>query len=300
MLNKNLESWTESRKIGHAGSIRLVDVMGDDAAIVQAARVSYGAGTKSTSEDKALIRYLIKNKHWSPVEMCEIKLHIKVPVHVARQLVRHRTACLNEVSTRYSEVQDCFELATRDTLRLQSKNNKQGSAGCLKDLPETDIVYYQDDMLTPQEASIFLADEYNYAIEKSFETYQHLIDAGVAREQARNVLPLATYTEMYWKCDLRNLFNFLSLRLDAHAQQEIRELAEAIADIVKDWVPYAWEAYEEEILNSYTLSSKELKLIKYLIDETKMNTETRKELFEKFGISSQTERIKFWNTFCKE
>jgi thymidylate synthase (FAD) len=242
-----LKKYSEPINVGSLGMVRLVDVMGDDSAIVQAARVSYGAGTKAVSEDTALIRYLMRHQHTSPFEMCEIKLHIKAPIHVMRQWIRHRTASVNETSTRYSVVQDDFEYFGE--LRLQAKDNKQGSSGVLEESTQYG---------KPRE----LLDWANDAIDNSFTEYNRLIGAGVAREQARNVLPLATYTECYWKIDLHNLFHFLRLRLDPHAQKEIRNFAQAIATILQDWVPNAYQAFVDYRLDGCYLSKQELEIIR--------------------------------------
>ncbi len=188
-----------------AGFVRVVDYMGDDAAIVQAARVSYGKGTKRISEDRALIRYLMRNSHTTPFEMCEIKLHVRVPMDVWRQWIRHRTASVNEYSTRYSEAIDAAQATAAGAWRLQSAGNRQGSAGVL-----------------PAEAGERLSAEEASLQRQARDVYQARIDAGVAREQARKDLPLSTYTEAYWKIDLHNLLHFLDLRMDLHAQQEIR------------------------------------------------------------------------------
>lgn len=246
-MNEILNQFTEPAKVGYEGFVRLVDVMGDDAAIVQAARVSYGAGTKIVSEDRALIRYLMRHQHTSPFEMCEIKLHIKAPIHVMRQWIRHRTANVNETSTRYSIVQDKFELF--ENVRTQSTDNKQGSG----DLLDSDF-------------APGLIHSANESISNSFSIYNSLVEAGVAREQARNVLPLATYTEVYWKIDLHNLFHFLRLRVHPHAQQEIREFAQAILNIVKAWVPIAYEAFIDYRLEGASFSKQELEIIQQALN----------------------------------
>jgi len=230
-------------KVLDKGFVRLVDSMGSDAAIVQAARVSYGNGTKSVREDKALIRYLMRHEHMSPFEMCEIKFHIKLPMDVMRQLVRHRTASINEYSTRYS-------LAIDDTLeacewRLQSSDNKQGSNGILEG-----------------SAVLTLSEKERQLHLMSKNIYKQRIEIGVAREQARKDLPLCTYTEIYWKMDLRNLLHFLKLRMDKHAQLEIREYANAVAEIVKELFPITWEAFEDYELNSIKLNAKEIEIIR--------------------------------------
>lgn len=242
-----MEKMSKEIKVLDKGFVRLVDSMGSDAAVVQAARVSYGDGTKSVREDRALIRYLLRNKHMSPFEMCEIKFHIKLPMDVMRQLVRHRTANLNEYSTRYS-------IAIDDTLeasewRLQSSDNKQGSNGTLVgDAVKT---------LSEKERQLHLLSK---------NIYRQRLDLGVAREQARKDLPLCTYTEAYWKMDLRNLLHFLKLRMDKHAQLEIREYANAIAEIVKELFPLTWEAFEDYELNAITFYPNELKILKEFLE----------------------------------
>lgn len=223
------------------GFVRLVDMMGDDSAIVQAARTSYGKGTKTFSEDRKLIRYLMRNRHTSPFEMVEFKFHIKLPIFVARQWIRHRTANVNEYSGRYSEMKNEFYLPEAESVRKQSLINKQGR---------------DEEELSPNEANEFIAE-----LEKSnslqFESYQNFIDKGIARELARINLPLSIYTEWYWKIDLHNLFHFLKLRLDSHAQLEIRLYAEVIAEILKEKVPLAYEAFEDYILEAVSFSKKE-------------------------------------------
>jgi len=220
--------------------IRLVDTMGDDSSIVQAARISYGAGTKTPSEDRTLIRYLMRHRHTTPFEMCEAKFHVRVPMDTWRQWIRHRTASVNEYSTRYSEAID--EMAVAGVWRLQSTSNKQGSEG-----------EFASEWLTAREAELH---------SMSRAVYRERLAAGVAREQARKDLPLSTYTEAYWKIDLHNLFHFLALRMDFHAQQEIREYALAIAEIVKQWVPLAWEAFVDYRLETVTLSRLDIEAIK--------------------------------------
>lgn len=256
-----LEKYKEPIKVGHLGFVKLVDVLGDDSSIVQAARVSYGAGTKTVSEDRGLIRYLMRHAHTTPYEMCEIKLHLCVPMHIWRQIIRHRTASVNEYSTRYSLVEDNkVESYDSDLLRLQSTNNKQGSS----------------DQFVSEVDAIELTQQANEAMSLSYQAYQNMIDAGVAREQARNVLPLATYTQAYWKIDLHNLFHFLRLRLDSHAQLEVREFAQAIYAIVKDWVPLAAEAFEDYRLNAVALSSAEKEVFSYMLSD--LGFETREDL----------------------
>lgn len=209
------------------GFVRVVDYMGDDAAIVQAARVSYGKGTRRVHEDRALIRYLMRHDHTTPFEMCEIKLHVRVPMDSWRQWIRHRTASVNEYSTRYSEAIDGAQRTAPGAWRTQSSGNRQGSG----------------EMLPEDVGARFSAEERELQ-EKARAIYEARIAAGVAREQARKDLPLATFTEAYWKIDLHNLLHFLDLRMDVHAQLEIREYATAIGEqIVAKWVPVAWQAF---------------------------------------------------------
>lgn len=247
-IPEHLITFTEPMTVLDKGFVRLVDVMGDDTAIVQAARVSYGEGTKSVQDDRNLIRYLIRNQHTSPFEMCEIKLHVKVPMDCWRQWVRHRTANINEYSTRYSVAIDDTQQTSPDNWRLQSNVNKQGSGECLS--PEDGIKFSR------QESMLNLFTK---------QVYKDRLKQGIAREQARKDLPLSTYTEAYWKVDLHNLLHFLRLRLDTHAQEEIRKYAEAIASIVEAWVPYTWEAFTDYRLKSMELSRLEIDLLKSLI-----------------------------------
>jgi thymidylate synthase (FAD) len=209
------------------GFVRLVDYMGDDSAIVQAARTSYGRGTKRRHEDRGLIRYLMRHAHTTPFEMCEIKLHVRVPMDVWRQWIRHRTASVNEYSTRYSEAIDAAQKTAPGAWRLQSSDNRQGSSGLL-----------------PPDHGARLSEEESRLQRQARDVYEARLAAGVAREQARKDLPLSTYTEAYWKIDLQNLLHFLELRLDEHAQLEIRAYANVIGErIVANWVPLTWEAF---------------------------------------------------------
>lgn len=240
-------------KVLDDGFVRLVDYMGNDSAIVQAARVSYGEGTKKVREDRALIRYLLRHKHTSPFEMCEIKLHLRVPMDIWRQWIRHRTASVNEYSTRYSKAIDSQHKTKPDEWRFQSKEAKQGSGGFLDE--ET------GKYLSKQEEGIQIL---------SREVYFERLELGVAREQARKDLPLSTYTEAYWKIDLRNLLHFLELRLHPTAQIEIREYAKVIGyEIVSKWVPLTWEAFLNYNLNSIVFSFEEQKILNLLISGKK-------------------------------
>ena len=227
------------------GFVRLIDYLGDDSSIVQAARVSYGKGTKKRSQDKELIRYLIRHRHTSPFEMCELKLHVRVPMDCWRQWIRHRTASVNEYSTRYSIAIDATVKTAPDEWRGQDFVNRQGSVGFL----DAD----KGKELTDQETEIQAACR---------DLYNDRIDSGVAREQARKDLPLCTYTEAYWKIDLHNLMNFLHLRMKLNAQHEIRQYANTIGyEIVSKWVPATWKAFLDYRLNSLLLSSYETDLL---------------------------------------
>src|SRR5688572_14958088 len=211
------------------GFVRVIDYMGSDAAIVQAARVSYGAGTKKVHEDRGLIRYLMRHRHTTPFEMCEIKLHVRVPMDAWRQWIRHRMANVNEYSTRYSVAIDASQETLPGEWRTQAAANRQGSEGFL-----------------PLEEGTALSRRERQIQDLSREVYEERLAAGVAREQARKDLPLSTYTEAYWKIDLHNLLHFLLLRMNLHAQLEIRRYAEVIGtQIVSHWCPMAWEAFLE-------------------------------------------------------
>jgi len=242
-------------KVLDNGFVRLVDSMGDDASIVQAARVSYGAGTKTVHEDRGLIRYLLRHRHTTPFEMVEFKFHIKLPIFVARQWIRHRTANVNEYSGRYSEMPDEFYLPESSEIRFQSATNKQGRA---------------EDTVSEQDAN-FILSEMKALQDKSYQTYQTFLEKGLAREIARIALPVSNYTEWYWKIDLHNLFHFLRLRLDSHAQYEIRVYAEAMAEIVKQIVPVAYEAFEDYILNTAYFSAPEMRALKQIIAGTRID-----------------------------
>ena len=231
------------------GFVRVVDYMGTDSSIVQAARVSYGTGTKRVREDRALIRYLLRHAHTTPFEMCDIKLHVRVPMDIWRQWIRHRTASVNEYSTRYSVAIDSAQRTPADEWRMQSTGNRQGSDGAI----ESEL----GAMLTDQEAELHRL---------SREVYDHRLELGVAREQARKDLPLSTYTEAYWKTNLHNLLHFLALRMDDHAQHEIREYARTIGEeIVARWCPMAWEAFVDYRMNTVAFSEAELGIIEALI-----------------------------------
>ncbi|KKN50645.1 hypothetical protein LCGC14_0630720 [marine sediment metagenome] len=230
--------------LDHHGFVELVDVMGDDQAIIDAARVSIaGENVRPVQENRGLIRYLMRKRHTTPFEMVELKFRAKMPIFVARQWVRHRTASINEMSARYSELP--AESYTPLSIRLmrQSKNNKQGSA--------SETVLNAD----------LHAESFKRESDDAFSAYQYRLEAGMARELARINLPLSTYTQWIWKIDLHNLFHFLSLRLDSHAQYEIRVYAEAMAELIKPIVPLAWEAFEDYRLNGMFLTRHEVKAL---------------------------------------
>lgn len=231
------------------GFVRLVDYLGGDARIVQAARVSYGAGTRTVREDRGLIHYLMRNEHTSPFEQVILTFHCKMPIFVARQWVRHRTARLNEISGRYSVMQDEFYRPEPEQIRLQSKSNKQGRS---------------DESVSPEEAQGLLE---NLSTEQAaiYKHYETMLERGIARELARMNLPLSLYTEWYWQIDLHNLFRFLRLRMDPHAQYEIREYANAMARCASAVSPLAYEAFEEHWLNSITFSRTECAALSRLL-----------------------------------
>jgi len=240
------------------GFIRLVDYMGTDASIVQAARVSYGAGTKSVSEDSGLISYLMRHRHTSPFEMCELKFHCKLPIFVARQWIRHRTANVNELSARYSIIKDEFWMP--DLWRGQAKNNKQGSEGEVEYNPS---IWELAGLNNPDGGFIYEAPGHKRSIEAAaFEEYNFRIENGIGRELARSCLPMSTYTEWYWKIDLHNLMHFLKLRCDKHAQKEIRDYADAIAAIVEIGYPITWGHFQNHVLNAVTFSADEMQWVK--------------------------------------
>jgi len=243
------------------GFIRVVDYMGDDAAICQAARVSYGKGTKSVQNDEGLIRYLMRHWHSTPFEMCEVKLHVKLPVFVARQWIRHRTANVNEYSARYSILDREFYIPAPEHIAAQSVVNNQG----------------RGEALTGAEAARVL-DILKTDSERSYDNYQAMISddgqRGLARELARMNLPANIYTQWYWKVDLHNLLHFLLLRADAHAQYEIRVYADAICSVVADWVPFAYAAFEDYRLGGATLSETALECVRRMLKGEAVTQET--------------------------
>ena len=232
------------------GFVRLVDSMGGDGAIVQAARVSYGKGTSKMSQDRGLIRYLMRHRHTTPFEMVEFKFHCKMPIFVARQWVRHRTANINEYSLRYSEARDEFYYPEPENIQFQSSLNKQGRSGEV-----------------PPELKQKVLDYFHENSERSFALYQELNKAGVARELARSLLPVNIYTEWYWKNDLHNLLHFIGLRSDSHAQYEIRVFSDAMAHYVKEKAPFAWEAYQDYVVHGMRFSKIEKGLLEKQLPE---------------------------------
>ncbi|MEM7120891.1 MAG: FAD-dependent thymidylate synthase [Pseudomonadota bacterium] len=248
------------------GFVRVVDYMGDDAAIVQAARVSYGRGTKSVRNDAGLIGYLMRHRHSTPFEMCEIKYHVKLPVFVARQWIRHRTANVNEYSARYSILDREFYIPAPEHLAAQSESNRQG----------------RGDVLEGDEAA-WVLDTLKQDAAQAYDHYETMLNEGegadpdkqgLARELARMNLPLNIYTQWYWKVDLHNLFHFLALRADPHAQYEIRVFAEAMLETVKRWVPLAYDAFVENRLNGAQFTAGQIDVVKRMLRGEKVDQES--------------------------
>ena len=255
-------------KVLDKGFIRIVDYMGNDSSIVQAARVSYGKGTKKKSLDEGLIRYLLRHKHTTPFEMCEIKLHVKLPIFIARQWIRHRTANVNEYSARYSILEDEFYIPKIANLAEQSSSNKQGRGKKInEDLAAKIIKILKDDSTRCYNNYLWMLNENNT------QGYDETRDS-LSRELARINLTLNTYTEWYWKIDLHNFMHFLSLRADHHSQFEIRAYADVLIKILKKWVPITYKAFCSYMLNSAELSQEALQVIKELIKGNKVNKES--------------------------
>lgn len=262
------------------GFVGLLDVMGSDVDIDKAARCSYGQGTRSVSDMRGLIRYLVRHLHTSPLEMVELKFHLKMPIFVMRQHVRHRTASLNEYSGRYSEMTDEFYVPELDRFQGQSKDNKQASGAELD-----------------QSVAKVMQHKMNTEFENNYELYQTLLEGGLARELARGVLPVNNYTELYWKIDLKNFLHYIKLRLHSHAQYEIRVFAEAMWELVKPLIPITTEAFEDYWLNSNTMSAMEMELLKKVLGDLgvtmidcdpsqfKLTKKELNELNEKLGFS---------------
>ena len=255
-------------KVLDKGFIRIVDYMGNDSSIVQAARVSYGKGTKKKSLDEGLIRYLLRHKHTTPFEMCEIKLHVKLPIFIARQWIRHRTANVNEYSARYSILEDEFYIPKIANLAEQSSSNKQGRGKKInEDLAAKIIKILKDDSTRCYNNYLWMLNENNT------QGYDETRDS-LSRELARINLTLNTYTEWYWKIDLHNFMHFLSLRADHHSQFEIRAYADVLIKILKKWVPLTYKAFCSYMLNSAELSQEALQVIKELIKGNKVNKDS--------------------------
>jgi thymidylate synthase (FAD) len=251
------------------GFVRVVDYMGDDGSVVQAARVSYGAGTKRVHEDRGLIRYLLRHAHTTPFEMCEIKFHVRVPMDAWRQWIRHRTANVNEYSTRYSVAIDAAQRTRPEEWRAQSGDNRQGSAGYVSRAEGTGLSAAETQLQ-----------------ELARSTYEARLAAGVAREQARKDLPLSTYTEAYWKVDLHNLLHFLRLRMDDHAQEEIRVYASTIGEqIVAKWVPLVWEAFTDYRREAMYLSKLEVAIVSAMAEG---RSDRAREVFQ--SVASKREQ----------
>ena len=237
-------------KVLDHGFVRLVDYMGSDARIVQTARVSYGEGTKTLREDAGLIDYLLRHEHTSPFEHVIFEFHAKMPIFVARQWIRHRTARLNEISGRYSVIKDEFYVPEAVSINFQSKDNKQGRA--VDDVPPE---------LKEKVINLLAEDQ-----QSVYKNYEEMIEDDIARELARINLPLSTYTEWYWQMDLKNMFHFLKLRMDHHAQWEIQEYGRAMAQIVKAVCPLAYDSFERHMVNGARFSAHELDAIKKMLD----------------------------------
>lgn len=279
-VNSGAEKWMgEVVPVLNHGFIYMVDYMGNDESIAQAARVSYGMGTKSVSKTEGLIRYLDRNRHTSPFEMGELKFHVKLPISVARQWVRHRTASLNEYSARYSILQDEFYIPDTESINVQSTNNKQGRGSSV----------------SPDEAKL-VQEIFSKNAKRNYDDYLFLLnDDGqgnamdvnrpqIARELARNVLPVNVYTEWYWKVDLHNLFHFLSLRMDPHAQLEIRKYADVMANMISDAFPMSYKAFEDYELYSIYVTRPEQNVLAELL----LNSGQKFTVEQVLGIASQT------------
>jgi len=271
------------------GFVRVVDYMGDDTSIVQSARVSYGKGTKKVSTDSGLIKYLMRHRHSTPFEMCEIKYHVKLPIFVARQWIRHRTANVNEYSARYSILDKEFYLPTKENLAAQSKNNRQGRGDLINGKQADDIL-----KILKEDAEKSYNDYETILNERYDGTIINENQKGLARELARMNLTLNTYTQWYWKTDLLNLLNFLSLRADDHSQYEIRAYADIMIDSLKRWVPITYEAFMDYRIGGMELSSKGKSVISKMIkgescdfENSKLSKREWNELMESFGFKEK-------------
>ena len=271
------------------GFVRVVDYMGDDTSIVQSARVSYGKGTKKVSTDSGLIKYLMRHRHSTPFEMCEIKYHVKLPIFIARQWIRHRTANVNEYSARYSILDKEFYLPAKENLAAQSKNNRQGRGDLIDGEQANDIL-----KILKEDAEKNYNDYEMILNERHDGTIVNESKKGLARELARMNLTLNTYTQWYWKTDLLNLLNFLSLRADDHAQYEIRVYADVMIDCLKKWVPITYEAFMDYRVGGMELSSKGRLVISKMIkgescdfENSKLSKREWNELMESFGFNEK-------------
>jgi thymidylate synthase (FAD) len=270
----------EDKVLDH-GFVRVVDTMGDDSAVVQAARVSYGSGTKGVREDRDLIRFLLRQRHTSPFEMAEIKLHCKMPIFVARQWVRHRTANINEVSARYSELPGDFYIPDLDQIREQSGTNKQGRGDAVLDTL----------------AHNFRDSTQGHSL-NSYAAYGADLQSGIARELARINLPLNIYTEWYWKVDVHNLLHFLNLRADGHAQYEIRVYADAILKFVEEWMPETHGAFTDYVYGAVTLSRMEVEILhNFMSSRDDRAIETMRILINQKDEMSNREKIESLSKF---
>ena len=281
MGSTQLEKSLDMKEIHQLGFVKLLDVMGNDEEVENAARISYGQGTRKVSQTRNLIRYLMRHKHSSPFEMCEVKFHLKLPIFVMRQLVRHRTANLNEYSGRYSVMSNEYYLPEADYLQKQSSTNNQGRGEVH---PHTGKLHF----------------EFNRIYDNAHIAYENLLEEDIARELARTVLPVANYTECIWKIDLHNFFHFVKLRSDSHAQREIRDYADAMYELVKPNFPICCEAFEDYVQGATTFSKQEMGIIRehlqYVDDnhawtersdlgvtEHKLGKRETKEFLEKIG-----------------
>ena len=276
MGSEKLEKSLGMKTIHQLGFVKLLDVMGDDEEVENSARISYGEGTRKVNQTRNLIRYLMRHKHTSPFEMCEVKFHLKLPIFIMRQLVRHRTANLNEYSGRYSVMSDEFYLPEDDYLAKQSTTNNQGRGEVL-------------------ENKGLLQFEFNRIYDGAAMAYQVLLEHDLSREVARALLPVANYTECIWKIDLHNFFHFVKLRADSHAQREIRDYADAMYELVKPNFPICCEAFEDYMRDAVTFSRKEMEVIKdnlngsWTMSEYGLSERESKEFLEKLKSKGEPE-----------
>lgn len=275
-------------KVLDHGFIRVVDYMGDDAAVVQAARVSYGKGTKQVNQDKSLIYYLMRHRHTTPFEMCDIKLHVKLPIFIARQWIRHRTASVNEYSARYSILSKEYYLPNEENICSQSEINKQGRSDVVpRELAHKvlDILKHDSERCYENYSSMLNMDEFGNEINEG--------EIGISRELARMNLTLNYYTEWYWKINLHNLLHFVNLRADSHAQYEIRKYAEVMLSIIEKWVPLTYGAFMEYRMGSVNLSKSCVDVVKRMLTGEKVS-------YENSGLSSKREWSEFADVFLNK